>query len=103
MLSRSQTSERLATQQFTASQNAANRAAQAAQAAASQGLSSSQAGSIIDNLVRGHKGRDGYVSPSAYQSLVSDAYARGIDPASYATLMQKYVNPKHSQDYTLRK
>lgn len=93
-----QREERQASQSFTAGQNAANRAA----SAASQGLTSAQASSIIDNIVKTHgTGGDGKVSPNTYRKLSAEAFAQGVDPASYATLMNRYINMSHRQDYTL--
>lgn len=97
--------------QFQANQNAldrqqqasiaaANRAASAA-ASAPRGLTTADASGILSGLVAGKQGKDGKISPSTYRALVSDAYEKGIDPASYATLMQRYVNQSHYQDYVL--
>lgn len=86
--------------QFTASQNAANRAATAA--AQPKGLSGSQLSSWAANYVKGKQGSDKKISPSAYYAGFSDFYTQtGLGQDEYMAIMSKYVNTSHAQDYRL--
>lgn len=96
-----QAQQSAAERQFTASQNAADRAASAANARAGGGITTGAAESIVQSLASSKAGGDGKVSPNAYRSLAAQAYAQGVDPASYALLMMPYINQKHRQDYTI--
>lgn len=86
---------------FTASQSALDRSFRASQSASSAGLTTKKAGSVIDSIVGGHRGRDGNISPTDYRKLSAEALRKGVDPDTYSVLMQKYINQSHRQDYTL--
>ena len=86
-----------------AAQNARDAANRAAQAAAQpKGLSGSQLSSWATNYVKGKKGSDNKISPSAYYNGFSDFYTQtGLGEAAYKSIMAKYVNTSHPQDYKL--
>ena len=97
--------------EFTARENAANRAAQAAESAANRaataaaqpkGLSGSELNSWASNYVKGKQGSDKKISPSSYYAGFSDFYTQtGLGAEDYAAVMSKYVNTSHLQDYRL--
>lgn len=86
--------------QFTATQNAASRAASGG--GGSQGVSGSQLSGWASNYVKGKQGSDKKISPSAYYAGFSDFYTQtGLGQDEYQAIMSKYVNTSHSQDYKL--
>ena len=95
-----QKSERIAGQNFTASQNAADRAASAARSGGG-GSSVDSSGIIkgIDSFLKSRRGKDGKVAPGAFQAARSQWVAAGGDASAFAQTFSGYVNQKHIKDY----
>lgn len=85
-----QTSERVASQGFTASQNAANRAAQAA----NQGPSASALHQTAIGILTGEgaRGSDGKVSPETFQKALNEYINAGGTPNDFRTAYSGYAN-----------
>lgn len=93
--------DRIATQNFTASENAKNRAAQLAAAAAKPGAQPTAAdikkadGAAIGTSLAHATGKDGYVSPASYAAAKADWVKQGYSSQEFDNAYSNFRNPKN--------